>query len=85
MEFLLPKMGVGVSVLPYEERTAFYDGVSPWDDAETILNWNNDASGSKTAVSNMRIAGGKSIGTESGIGTGTNISAGYSYCQSIDG
>ena len=73
----------GYRYWPYEERTAFYDGVSPWDDAETILNWNNDASGSKTAVSNMRIAGGKSIGTESGIGTGTNISAGIRIANQL--
>ena len=73
----------GYRYWPYEERTAFYDGVSPWDDAETILNWNNDASGSKTAVSNMRIAGGQSIGTESGIGTGTNISAGIRIANQL--
>ena len=73
----------GYRYWPYEERTAFYDGVSPWDDAETILNWNNDASGSKTAVSNMKIAGGKSIGTESGIGTGTNISAGIRIANQL--
>lgn len=73
----------GYRYWPYEERTAFYDGVSPWDDADTILNWNNDASGSKTAVSNMRIAGGQSIGTESGIGTGTNISAGIRIANQL--
>ena len=73
----------GYQYWPYEERTAFYEGVSPWDDADTILNWNNDASGSKTAVSNMRIAGGKSIGTESGIGTGTNISAGIRIANQL--
>ena len=73
----------GYRYWPYEEKTAFYDGVSPWDDADTILNWNNDASGSKTAVSNMRIAGGQSIGTESGIGTGTNISAGIRIANQL--
>ena len=73
----------GYRYWPYEERTAFYDGVSPWDDADTILNWNNDASGSKTAVSNMRIAGGQSIGTESGIGTGTNISSGIRIANQL--
>ena len=73
----------GYQYWPYEERTAFYEGVSPWDDADTILNWNNDASGSKTAVSNMRIAGGQSIGTESGIGTGTNISAGIRIANQL--
>ena len=73
--------GIGIGRMKREQH--FYDGVSPWDDADTILNWNNDASGSKTAVSNMRIAGGQSIGTESGIGTGTNISAGIRIANQL--
>ena len=31
------KMGVGGIGIGRMSRTAFYDGVSPWDDAETIL------------------------------------------------
>ena len=70
---------------PYERMTKYYDGVSPWDDANTILGWSNNARAAKTAVYNMSIAGGNSIGTESGIGTGTNIGAGLTLANQLMG
>ena len=60
---------------PYERMTKYYDGVSPWDNARAA----------KTAVYNMSIAGGNSIGTESGIGTGTNIGAGLTLANQLMG
>lgn len=70
---------------PYERMTKYYDGVSPWDDANTILGWSNNARDAKNAVYNMSIAGGNSIGTESGIGTGTNIGAGLTLANQLMG
>jgi len=70
---------------PYERMTKYYDGVSPWDDANTILGWSNNARAAKTEVYNMSIAGGNSIGTESGIGTGTNIGAGLTLANQLMG
>lgn len=70
---------------PYERMTKYYDGVSPWDDANTILGWSNNARDAKNAVYNMSIASGNSIGTESGIGTGTNIGAGLTLANQLMG
>ena len=44
-----------------------------------------NARAAKTAVYNMSIAGGNSIGTESGIGTGTNIGAGLTLANQLMG
>ena len=70
---------------PYERMTKYYDGVSPWDDANTILGWSNNARDAKNVVYNMSIASGNSIGTESGIGTGTNIGAGLTLANQLMG
>ena len=52
------------------------------DDAETILNWNNDAMVQRLQLV-RRLLVAKSIGTESGISTGTNISAGIPIANQL--
>ena len=55
----------------------YFSGISPHDDAKTVLNWSNDIQGAKSMVSRMSVDNsGDSIGYERGIGTGTNIGAG---------
>ena len=55
----------------------YFSGISPHDDAKTVLNWSNDIQGAKSMVSRMYVDNsGDSIGYERGIGTGTNIGAG---------
>ena len=69
----------------WPDSIVYYDNISPWDDAKTILGWSNDTNTDKNAVYNLEIAGGDSIGTESGIGTGTNISAGLTLANQLIG
>lgn len=55
----------------------YFSGISPHDDAKTVLNWSSDIQGAKSMVSRMSVDNsGDSIGYERGIGTGTNIGAG---------
>ncbi|KXT81710.1 DUF7601 domain-containing protein [Streptococcus oralis] len=63
----------------------YYSGINTYDDANTILGWDSNASNAKYAAGNMAIAGGYSLGNEAGIGTGTNITAGMQLANQLLG
>ncbi|KXU16337.1 Fibronectin-binding protein [Streptococcus oralis] len=63
----------------------YYSGINIYDDANTILGWDSNASNAKYAADNMAIAGGNSLGNEAGIGTGTNITAGMQLANQLLG
>lgn len=62
----------------------YYDGIKATDDAEQLLSWENNSQQAKNTVNNISISNSpNSWGTETGIGTGTNIEAGLRKASEV--
>ncbi|WP_067192600.1 DUF7601 domain-containing protein [Streptococcus sp. DD10] len=68
----------------WPEFAGFYSNISKYDDAETLLNWENDANQAKNVVDSLTIANEEQTrGYHSGIGRGTNIEAGLRQANEL--